>query len=317
MHFSKEEVQEAKDANLVVLLQSLGVPLKKFGREYMHPVHDSLKISEHKGWKWHSKDLKGNAVDYLMYGPDFNYKFLEAVSIIRTTLGFNNSINKSKLVQRSKYYDCSIEKDIHNENKELVLPKKYSDNRRVCAYLNKTRGIDYEFINKCIKHDLLYESAVKHNAVFLGMDYKENVKYAYQRGTMTSKKFVGDIDGSNKEYSFRIDGATETIRVFESPIDALSFLTLAKIHKRKCEDTVLSLAGVSIPALETFLKESGKTIRAISVCTDNDEAGKNCFNEIFSLFSEKYRVIDNRPKQFKDYNEQLVQTLNLQKGMER
>ena len=41
---------------------------------------------------------------------------------------------------------------------EFTLPTKHADNRRVFAYL-RSRGIDAEIINHCIKHGQLYEDA--------------------------------------------------------------------------------------------------------------------------------------------------------------
>ena len=42
--------------------------------------------------------------------------------------------------------------------------------RRVFAYL-RSRGIDAEIINHCIKHGQLYEDAEHHNCVFVGYEH--------------------------------------------------------------------------------------------------------------------------------------------------
>lgn len=313
--FTKEECQEAKDANLVELLNRLGVPLKKSGHEYMHAAHDSLKINEKNGWKWFSQDKKGNAVDYLILGPDFNYTYYEAVAVIRTVmgldqqrdLGFNNINTQARTSLQAK----------KERIKTLVLPPKNDNNKRVLAYLNRTRGIDYKFINHCIKNGSLYESAEKHNAVFVGKDFAGNERYACQRGTytFTSTRFSGDVDGADKSYNFRVDGNNKTLRVFEAPIDLLSYLTLFKMAGQKCEDTLLSLGCASLDALDTYLQESTKEIEIISVCTDNDSAGKRCYNNIVEKYADKYEVLDDRPKGLiKDYNELLVTEIELSKG---
>ena len=57
--------------------------------------------------------------------------------------------------------------------KQLLLPKKNQDDQKVIAYLSG-RGIDKEIIQFCLESGRVYESSFHHNAVFVGMDEKEN-----------------------------------------------------------------------------------------------------------------------------------------------
>lgn len=68
--------------------------------------------------------------------------------------------------------------------KQLLLPKKNQDDQKVIAYLSG-RGIDKKIIQFCLESGRVYESAFHHNAVFVGMDEKDNPKYAAIRGTGT------------------------------------------------------------------------------------------------------------------------------------
>ena len=109
------------------------------------------------------------------------------------------------------------------------MPTLFACRRRVFSYL-RGRGIDPEIINHCIKHGLLYESAQHHNCVFVGFA-GDRPAYAMQRGTLQDKRFVGEVVGSDKRYSFAVPmtpGDSPTLCVFESAIDALSYLTLLK-----------------------------------------------------------------------------------------
>ena len=74
--------------------------------------------------------------------------------------------------------------------------------RRVFSYLRGS-GIDPEIINHCIKHGLLYESEQYHNCVFVGFA-DGRPAYAMQRGTLQEKRFVGEVIGSDKRYSFAV-----------------------------------------------------------------------------------------------------------------
>lgn len=316
--YSETECRQAKDVNLVELLNRMGVSLIKCSGKYSHAVHDSLKISEYKGWKWFSRDIGGNAIDYLMNGPDFNYSFHEAVTVIRQVMNLDNVPGIQPEIKKKVFIQEDRKEDTKEDTKKFELPEKNKENRRVSAYLNKSRGIDYEFINRCIKADILYESKDKHNAVFVGCDFEGRCKYACQRGTNTQIKFVGEVAESDKSYSFRMEGNTNVIRVFESPIDVLSYLTILKMRGHECKDTMLTLSGTALKALDTYIKESGKKIDTIVVCVDNDKAGVHCLEEIQEKYGEQYHIVENLPKcKGKDYNEKLLEVINLQKGLQR
>ena len=72
---------------------------------------------------------------------------------------------------------------------EFALPPKHADTRRVFAYL-RSRGIDAEIINHCIKHGQLYEDAERHNCVFVGYKHGKPA-YGALRGTLSDTTFAG------------------------------------------------------------------------------------------------------------------------------
>ena len=114
------------------------------------------------------------------------------------------------------------------ERAAFALPPKNNGNRRVFAYLHRSRGIAAEIINHCIKNDLLYEDAQHHNAVFVGKDENHNARYAFLRGTLTASHFRQEATGSDKSYGFFLRGSGKTLFVCEAAIDALSIATLRK-----------------------------------------------------------------------------------------
>ena len=77
---------------------------------------------------------------------------------------------------------------------------------------------------------LLYEDAEHHNCVFVGKDHAGQAKYAGLRGTYDrdGKGFRGDVTGSDKNVGFAIphDPTSNQVRVFEAPIDLMSYLSL-------------------------------------------------------------------------------------------
>ena len=68
------------------------------------------------------------------------------------------------------------------------------------------------------------------------MDEKENPKYAAIRGIGTS--FIGEANGSDKNYSFSIftEKPQDTVHLFESAIDLLSYATFAEIGGEGVEE---------------------------------------------------------------------------------
>ena len=197
---------------------------------------------------------------------------------------------------------------------EFALPPKHADNRRVFSYLYG-RGIAPEIINHCIKTGQLYEDGQRHNCVFIGFD-GEQPWYATLRGTLSEKRFMGEVPGSDKRFSFAVPlkAGSQTVCVFECAIDALSYLTILKMrgqdwHKANC----LSLAGIYRPgkggrfrvpaALAQYLKDN-PNVRQIVLCLDNDEPGRTASVAIKEALAD-YAVIDNPPRKGKDYNEYL------------
>ena len=120
--------------------------------------------------------------------------------------------------------------------------RKNQDDQKVIAYLSG-RGIDKEIIQFCLESGRVYESSFHHNAVFVGMDEKENPKYAAIRGIGTS--FIGEANGSDKNYSFSIftEKPQDTVHLFESAIDLLSYATLQKLEGKGVEKRTFIVIG--------------------------------------------------------------------------
>lgn len=184
------------------------------------------------------------------------------------------------------------------------------------------RGIDNEIFQFCLESGRVYESEFHHNTVFVGMDEKENPKYAAIRGIGTS--FIGEANGSDKNYSFSIftEKPNDTVHLFESSIDLLSYATLQKLDGKEWRrEHLLSLAGVYQPAKEiekskvpAALAKALKMhpeVKTIVFHLDNDRIGRLATKAISTVLPKQYQVKDVSPKQGKDYNDQLCIKLNL------
>lgn len=305
-YIAPEVVQEVKKMDLLTYLKNYEpYELVHFsGNTYTTKTHDSLKISNGK-WIWWSQGIGGrSALDYLIKVR--GYLFLEAVEIIAGQAAIQPPAS------------APAEK---KTEKILLLPQPYRYTEYVVSYL-KNRGIDKELIHFCMRTGRLYESAKYHNAVFVGRDREGNARYAALRGVGTD--FIGEANGSDKNYSFSIPAEEKCreVHLFESAIDLLSYATLQKMSGENWRaEHLLSLAGVYQPAKEIekskvpatltrFLKEYPE-VTTVVFHLDNDRAGRLAAKAIQTVLPKKYQIRDEPPSLGKDCNDFLCIKLGL------
>lgn len=294
-----EIIEKARQVDLLSYLKACEPEelVKISNGHYCTREHDSLKISNGK-WYWFSRGFGGyNALDYLIKVKQV--PFLEAVERITGQAAY----------QPQRHYPKKPEKP-----KVLLLPNASRSTSRVHAYL-RSRGIDVELIDFCIRTGRLYESEPHHNAVFVGLDKYNKPRYANLRGLGTD--FVGDATGSDKRFSFNIPvPGSNVVHLFESAIDLLSYATLVKLNSGNWQrDHLVSLAGVYKPkeslqestlplALKRYLSEHPE-IRHITLRLDNDATGGRAAKALVSMLSDQCEVSVQPPPCGKDYNDYL------------
>ena len=287
-----EVVARAREMDLLTYLRTYEPQeLVHFGGStYCTREHDSLKISNGK-WCWFSRGIGGySALDYLI-----KVKEMPFTQAVETIMG-NLSAAPPAFVPAPKM----------PKEKVLLLPQANRSATHAVEYLHH-RGIDYELIDFCIQTGRLYESYPYHNVVFVGMDADGKPRYANQRGI--GSDFIGDANGSDKHYSFGIPAtaASDTLHLFESAVDLLSYGTLQKLDGKDWRsENLLSLAGVykprakieesSLPAaLVRYLAEHPH-IRHVVLRLDNDATGRIAAETIKALLPRKYAVtVDIQP----------------------
>lgn len=293
-YFTPEDIQQAKQLDLLTYLQIYEPDqlVKVSGDTYCTKEHDSLKISNGK-WHWFSRQIGGKtAIDYLVKVRGCS--FLEAMEIIQ-----GKPLPKAIPAPAPK-----------QEPKRLLLPERNDNADAVIRYL-KGRGIHDVILRYCMENDLLFESRKYHSAVFLGYDKGGVPRYGNVRGTVGDYK--GELSGSDKHYSFSIPGCSQTVHVFESAIDALSYATLELFEgKNWHEDHLLSLAGVFVTkrenvvpvALSRYLADHPE-IRTLRLHLDNDSIGRGAVAGIVGGLRNRYHIWDEPPRVGKDVNDQL------------
>ncbi len=185
------------------------------------------------------------------------------------------------------------------------LPEKSSNNKRVFAYLNKTRGLPAELINNLIDDDLIYQDK-RNNCVFPCFDKTGQAKGAILRGTLTDKTFKGRAKNSDVDYGWLLTPKEKAKKVIitEAPIDAMSLVSLYSNTSIR-SNYILALGGLFIKALEKFL-ESCPDVDTIILAVDNDAHGSDFVNKVKSSLGLNYQIIEFRPRYTKDWNEELL-----------
>lgn len=290
-HYTAAEIDAANDTDLPELLVSLGYQVKRVGSYYTTREMDSLRIRDRRTWFRYSESTGGDAIEFVrcFHGMSFP----EAVRFLLAFNGYHVDSHVSPPIQRTR-------PSPRRERSPFVLPPPNDDNERVCAYL-RGRGISPSIIEDFIESGLLYEDEKYHNCVFVGRDTAGKPVFAAKRGTWGSTPFKCDVAGSNKKIAFRLpyNPALDTVCVFESPIDLMSWLTLYD------RSNAIALCGLHDAPLETYLHENPR-IRCIDLCLDADEPGRRAVEQMTDKYAPKgYSLAVHTPARGKDWNQYL------------
>ena len=314
-YVSPEVIEEVKKIDLLTYMQHYEPDelVHKAKGEYRTKTHSSLTISNGL-WNWFQGGVGGkNALDYLVKIK--NMKFIDAVIYLSKLEHINDLKNDFQANQKVNY-----NKD---EYVKLQLPNKNKNNDKVISYL-KSRGISEDIIIKCIEKDLIYEDT-NHNVIFVGYDEQNRPRYAGARAT-NNTRFMHDITGSNKAYSFTLESSNKSnqIHIFEGAIDLLSFASLLSFNNVDYENyTLISLAGVYQPAKVIEQSKIPRTVERyllkhdyiteIVLHFDNDIAGRNATIAFQKVIPKRYKIIDEPSPYGKDINDYLKRYLGLTK----
>lgn len=287
VYFTDDQKQRANAVDLEDFLTRQGEKLLRSGREKRLASDHSITVRGNE-WYDHAAEKGGCAIDFvqMFYGRSFP----DAVTMLLNG-------------EQGQAYRSS-EQSRPEPPKPFVLPEANHDMRRVYAYLTKTRCLDREVVSVFARAKALYEDAKYHNAVFVGFDRDGVARHAHKRGTYTQgEPFKGNVDGCDPRYSFHHAGTSDTVYVFEAPIDMLSFISM--YQKDWQRHSYVSLCGVSEHALLQLLVDNPQ-IKKIGLCLDNDKAGFKARERITGILSERgYGNVFSLFSVQKDWNEDL------------
>lgn len=295
IRYSDDDIQRAKSSDILDVVRRLGFTPINQGSVYTLKEHDSLKIyPETNSYFQFSTGKGGNPINFVREFGNLDFK--EAIKFLIGNENISISLDT-----------VSNDKKIQ-ERKKFELPKFNKDLKRTYAYLLQTRKINKEVVNECVKYGIIREDE-KHNICFLGKDKFGNVKYCAFNGTITDKRFKGEVEGSNKAFSFNINNNVDKLIICESPIDVLSAISILKLNNMDKEFSFISVSGLTEIPITHFLEEN-KNVKNLLFMLDNDERGADGFKRLSEKFTNKYNIknFSYLYKDHKDVNDYLVKT---------
>lgn len=278
------DIERARKANLPEYLIKHGYALSRVGQgNYRWPGLGGMIIKDNF-WHCFSTDEKGNAIDFLVkiLGMDFKKAVFELV-------GYSP--------------DRHVQLPVIKTIKELEIPVRAQDERRVIAYLIQKRRLPLSLVMDQIRAGRLYQD-LNGNCVFPCLDYDNKLVGAILRGT-SDKRYAGLCPGHNPLFGWRLPAANQdlaTVTIFESPIDALSYIVLQNCQA--VHSHVLAMAGVRVDAVLKYLTQY-PGVKQVILAVDHDDAGDRFCEKIIDAAAEldkgKYSFDRQIPK-LKDWN---------------
>ena len=285
IHFTEQQKTQARQTDIAELLRSQGETLKRSGSESEWMDGGQKVTIRGNLWYHQYEQVGGDAVDFVR--RFYNKSYPEAMEYLLGGSGGTLAVSPS----------------VQKEEKPFVLPPKNDNMRRVFAYLLNRRGIDREVLYAFVHKGMIYESADYHNAVFVGFDSNGNAKHAHKRGTGFVSSYKGNVSGSQPEYSFHWSGQSDTLYLFEAPIDMLSFISMQKEGWR--QHSYAASCSVSDRVLFQTLKDN-PNIRQVVLCLDSDEPGQTAAKRIADKLFVRGTASEILVPVHKDWNEDLL-----------
>lgn len=312
--FSEAQIEAVNTVSILDYLSHEGVALI---RKHNRVITDEIKGLDitADGRKWHDfyTHQGGGIVPFVMW-----YKNIDWVKAMAELLAFLKV--PESVPQRSP--PANKKRETTGNNKPFILPEKAAHYRNLFAYLTKTRHIHQTVIQYFVHTHQIYQD-VHNNCVFLSTDKEGKIVGASRRSSQDHKIFKGMVAGSDCRFGFSKEGANTILRLFEAPIDLLSYLSVGVIKEKdylkKTEDHFLAMNGLKPFCVEQYLKDH-PAIDTVVYCVDRDHPDargvcrgqqfiQDMTNQLLRTMPERFYSIkqfrNGLPPYGKDWNETL------------
>lgn len=274
---SKREKYQASQVSIMDYLQSHGYTCKRAGSQYIFPeIGDSFTVNPDKNcFYWFSHSVGGGPVQCLQaaFGMDED-------TAVRELIG------DPQLIRSSPKYKSPEKEKCNFERKNFVMPERADNCEKVYAYLTEHRKLSPQIIRDFVKRGMLYQGFTqfskeggKHeNAIFLHLNDEGKPCGADVQGLCSFAKFKGVIphDDTDKGFVYTKGDPkkSDTVYLFEAPIDLMSFVEL---HPEIENAKFVAMGGLKPSIAANYINDT--SLNVVS-CVDNDNAGMAFNNRI-------------------------------------
>ena len=288
------------------------------GNYYTLKEHDSVIIDPEKNCFWRNSgrgtNPRGSVIDFAM-------NFVHSGDLEASLEELSQQIEgMSYPVGQIREHPATV-KPVGQVSLKDNLPERNRDMRRAYAYLTKTRWIDPDVVQEFVDRKMLYQD-VRGNCVFLAYGADGEPNFATFRGTLSERKFLGDIKGSDYTHDFYVNNGAEKLIVTESVIDAMSVMSILKGQGVEFQkyDYLVQAGTQKYDAVLTQLEEHPK-VNEVLLAMDHDIAGVKGMQKVKELvweFPEERKVSIHVPDpQYKDWNEVLSTAMRKMQPLEQ
>lgn len=306
-YYSPDQVKEARNSNILEYMISKGEPFQRQGNYYRHAEHSSWVFDNRNKVMYFNKETNQTAVSscIILAMKVYDFTFEEAMADI---LGTEVSILSEGDYQIKDNEPLNYKRDIKES-------KDFSD---VFFYLSKEREIDPEIVTLFNRANLIGEDVHK-NIIFKMFDRTQptnsEIVGIELRGTRflpEEKRLIKDRSyylyqhpGNQKDSMFYASLnsklPTKEIKVFEAPIEVMSYLSLHKqeyFYKPTLNTEFCAMSGLKHQAVEAHFKkvvesnrklteDKKQTVPRITLCVNNDEAGIDFIDRFKNFLGKK------------------------------
>ena len=310
--------QIKEQIRIVDYAQQHGFHVLAKGNFYTLKEYDSVIIDADKNCFWRNSGIGTNPQGSVI---DFAMNFVHSGNLEASLEELSQQIEGvSYPVRQIREHPVSakpMEKAVLKDH----LPQRNRDMRRAYAYLTKTRWIDPDVVQDFVDRKMLYQD-VKGNCVFLAYGADGEPNFATFRGTLSERKFLGDVKGSDYTHDFYVNNQSEKLIVTESVIDAMSVMSILKGQNIDFQqyDYLIQAGTKKYDAVLTQLQEHPQ-VQEVLLAMDHDIAGVKGMQKVQELIQglpEVHKVSIHVPdSQYKDWNEVLTTAMRKMQPMEQ
>lgn len=260
--YSNEQIARAKNIDIIAFAESKGMTLERSGREYRIKGYGGLTVNPSTNDFYIHSQQKGGHGAIAFCEKVLNMSFKEAMQEL---VGSG---------EKTVFQNYTSPKD-NEKRKELIMPERNKDFKRIYAYLILQRRINKEIINDFVHKGLLYQDK-NGNAVFVHKDDTGKAIGANIAGTLSAKRYKGVAAGTKGAFEYSKGEEVKTVYLFEAPIDLMSYVQL---HPEINDAKFVAMSGLKPNLIQKYIDDNN--LKIIS-CVDNDAAGINFNNRILS-----------------------------------